>query len=191
MFSKNIEVGPLQKLSPAISGVTQASSAAVPALGGFGNGIMNLLQQIIPGIGSSLIGSMFGSAHGSVYEGGVRMYGNGGVVTRPFAFKTRGGMGVMGEAGPEAIMPLRRGPDGKLGVAAAGGGGGGDVSVVVNDMRSSAGSHPVETESKKGPNGQRMIAVTIRDQVRSQMKGGKFDAAMNQSYGVGRKLTGR
>jgi hypothetical protein len=36
-----------------------------------------------------------------------------------------------------------------------------------------------------------MIAVTIRDQVRSQMKGGKFDAAMNQSYGVGRKLTGR
>ena len=190
-LAKSIDVGPLQKLSPAISNVTQASSTAVPALGGFGNSIMSLLQQIIPGIGSSLIGSIFGSAHGSVYEGGVRMYGNGGVVTRPFAFKTRGGMGVMGEAGPEAIMPLRRGPDGKLGVAAAGGGGGGDVSVVVNDMRSNAGSHPVETESKKGPNGQRMIAVTIRDQVRSQMKGGKFDAAMNQSYGVGRKLTGR
>ena len=36
----------------------------------------------------------------------------------------RGGAGLMGEAGPEAIMPLRRGPDGKLGVAAAGGGGG-------------------------------------------------------------------
>jgi phage-related minor tail protein len=43
----------------------------------------------------------------------------------------RGGTGLMGEAGPEAIMPLARGPDGKLGVR-AGGGGGGPVSVVMN-----------------------------------------------------------
>ena len=33
----------------------------------------------------------------------------------------RGGVGLAGEAGPEAIMPLARGPDGRLGVAAAGG----------------------------------------------------------------------
>lgn len=190
-LAKNIEIGPIQKLSPAIANVSQASSAAVPALGGLGNGIMGLLQQIIPGIGSSLIGSIFGSAHGSVYEGGVRMYGAGGVVTRPFAFRTRSGFGVMGEAGPEAIMPLRRGPDGKLGVSAGGGGGGGDVSVVVNDMRSNSGAQPVETEHKKGPNGQRMISVTIRDQVRAHIKGGKYDAAMNNTYGVGRRLTGR
>jgi phage-related minor tail protein len=38
----------------------------------------------------------------------------------------------MGEAGPEAILPLSRGPGGKLGVMASGGGGGGDVNVVVN-----------------------------------------------------------
>jgi phage-related minor tail protein len=42
----------------------------------------------------------------------------------------RGGLGIMGEAGPEAIMPLRRGPDGRLGVAAAGGGA--SVQVVMN-----------------------------------------------------------
>ena len=37
-------------------------------------------------------------------------------------FPMRGGMGLMGEAGPEAIMPLRRGADGRLGVAASGAG---------------------------------------------------------------------
>jgi phage-related minor tail protein len=41
-----------------------------------------------------------------------------------------GGTGLMGEAGPEAIMPLARGADGKLGVQARGGGG--DVNVVMN-----------------------------------------------------------
>jgi phage-related minor tail protein len=44
-------------------------------------------------------------------------------------FPLRGGTGVMGEAGPEAIMPLSRGSDGKLGVRMGGGGSG---SVTVN-----------------------------------------------------------
>jgi phage-related minor tail protein len=42
----------------------------------------------------------------------------------------RGGVGLMGEAGPEAIVPLARGADGKLGIRA--GGGGGNVSVTMN-----------------------------------------------------------
>jgi phage-related minor tail protein len=42
----------------------------------------------------------------------------------------RGGVGLMGEAGPEAIMPLARGADGRLGIR--GGGGGGAVSVTMN-----------------------------------------------------------
>jgi phage-related minor tail protein len=45
-------------------------------------------------------------------------------------FPMRGGRGLMGEAGPEAIMPLARGPDGRLGVQAAGGGRA--VTVVMN-----------------------------------------------------------
>jgi phage-related minor tail protein len=44
-----------------------------------------------------------------------------------FAF-AKGGAGIMGEAGPEAIMPLTRAPDGSLGVRAVGGGGGQSVS---------------------------------------------------------------
>lgn len=56
------------------------------------------------------------------------------IVDRPVNFRFAGGaqIGQMGEAGPEAILPLQRGPDGRLGVAAGGGGGGGTTSVVMN-----------------------------------------------------------
>jgi phage-related minor tail protein len=48
---------------------------------------------------------------------------SGGVYDKPTLFAFANGAGVFGEAGPEAIMPLRRGPDGKLGVASSSGGG--------------------------------------------------------------------
>ncbi|KNG92765.1 phage tail tape measure protein [Pseudaestuariivita atlantica] len=63
-------------------------------------------------------------------QGRVTPFATGGVVTGPVSFPMRGGTGLMGEAGPEAIMPLARGADGKLGVRAAGGGG--SVTVVMN-----------------------------------------------------------
>ena len=47
-------------------------------------------------------------------------FATGGVIASPNYFPLGGGLGVAGEAGPEAIMPLTRGPDGKLGVAASG-----------------------------------------------------------------------
>ena len=56
--------------------------------------------------------------------GGVTPFAKGGVVSSPTYFGSGGGLGLMGEAGAEAILPLKRGPDGALGVAAEGGGGG-------------------------------------------------------------------
>ena len=56
-------------------------------------------------------------------------FAKGGVVSGPVAFPMRGGTGLMGEAGPEAIMPLSRGADGKLGVRSHGGQ---SVHVVMN-----------------------------------------------------------
>jgi len=48
-------------------------------------------------------------------------FAQGGIVSSPTYFALKGGMGVMGEKGAEAIMPLARGPDGRLGVSTDGG----------------------------------------------------------------------
>ena len=80
-----------------------------------------------------------GFAKGGVFDGNVQAFASGGVVNSPTPFKFASGgsfkSGVMGEAGPEAIMPLKRGADGKLGVTLNGGGssGGVNISIVVNE----------------------------------------------------------
>jgi len=84
--------------------------------------------------------SFFESAHGNVFDGyGAAPFGHGGtftnsIVSSPtyFAFGRGGALGVMGEAGPEAVMPLARDPaTGNLGIHALGGRGG--ANVIVNN----------------------------------------------------------
>jgi len=70
------------------------------------------------------------NAVGNVYaQNGIQKFAMGGVVNRPTIFPFANGTGLMGEAGPEAIMPLQRAANGKLGVIASGGG---TTNVVVN-----------------------------------------------------------
>jgi len=66
-------------------------------------------------------------AMGGVFSGGVRRFAQGGVLDGPTSFPMRGGMGLAGEAGPEAIMPLGRDGAGNLGVR-----GGVTVNMTVN-----------------------------------------------------------
>ncbi|MEA1029409.1 phage tail tape measure protein [Pseudomonas sp. N-137] len=74
-------------------------------------------------------------ANGGAWSGGVQMFANGGaftnsIVSKPTAFgMAGGGIGVMGEAGEEAIMPLTRTAGGQLGVRAISGGGSGGGNV--------------------------------------------------------------
>lgn len=77
---------------------------------------------------SGLIGSLFANAKGNVFSGGsVVPFADGGIVNSPTLFAMNGGTGLMGEAGPEAIVPLARGADGSLGIR-----GGGGMNVTVN-----------------------------------------------------------
>ncbi len=81
------------------------------------NGIGSLMQGLLP------------FENGAAFsQGRVMPFANGGIVSGATAFPMRGGLGLMGEAGPEAIMPLARGADGKLGVR----GGGGSTQIVMN-----------------------------------------------------------
>lgn len=75
-------------------------------------------------------GLFAGGASVTAAQGAVKPFATGGIIGTPTYFPLRGGgLGLAGEAGPEAIMPLQRGPDGRLGVAAAGGG---RASITVN-----------------------------------------------------------
>jgi phage-related minor tail protein len=117
------------KLSDALKGVARSMSETVfntamkpvqNAVGGFlANGVNALLSGVMP------------FAKGAAFsQGRVMPFAKGGVVSQATSFPMRGGTGLMGEAGPEAIMPLARGADGRLGVQAAGGGR--PVTVVMN-----------------------------------------------------------
>ena len=108
------------KLSDALNTVAQSLSnsaynaAVKPVTDHFGGlltqGVTGLVQGILP------------FANGAPFSSGrVMPFADGGVISSATHFGMRGGMGVMGEAGPEAIMPLARGPDGKLGVRAGNG----------------------------------------------------------------------
>ena len=90
------------------------------------------LQSLAGSLFANLLGGLGGAtpfAKGGV-PGGVAPFAAGGVVSAPSYFPMGGKVGLMGEAGAEAILPLRRGADGRLGVAASGGGA--PVSVVFN-----------------------------------------------------------
>jgi lambda family phage tail tape measure protein len=69
-----------------------------------------------------LFSSFIPSANGNVFPAGAGISAySGQIVSQPTLFPFANGVGLMGEAGAEAIMPLKRGADGKLGVQASGG----------------------------------------------------------------------
>lgn len=74
----------------------------------------SVLSQAISGLGN-----IASSALSSGFSGSVTPFAKGGVVSSPTLFSSNGGAGLMGEAGSEAILPLARGSDGRLGVRSA------------------------------------------------------------------------
>jgi len=109
------------RLSDALRSVAQSmvdaayNTAMRPVQNAVGGALANGVNALVSGI--------LPFEKGGAFSGGrVTAFARGGVVSGPTNFAMRGGIGLMGEAGPEAIMPLTRGADGRLGVQAQGGG---------------------------------------------------------------------
>ena len=93
-------------------------------------GLQGAIRELSQAALSLSFGGPAGFAKGGVFEAGATPFAAGGIVSAPTYFPMRGGLGLMGEAGPEAVMPLARGPDGRLGVRAGGGSSGGPTVAV-------------------------------------------------------------
>ncbi len=93
---------------------------------------MKPLEQGISNVLSSVLQGGFGFANGGAFQQGMPVpFASGGVIQSPIGFPLANGrMGIAGERGAEAIMPLARGADGRLGVVASGGRSG--ISVTMN-----------------------------------------------------------
>lgn len=117
------------KLSDALKGVARSMADTVYgiAMKPVQNAIGGAMAQGLNGLLSNMMPFEKG---GSFVQGRVMPFAKGGVVAQATPFAMRGATGLMGEAGPEAIMPLARGADGRLGVQAAGNGR--PVTVVMN-----------------------------------------------------------
>ena len=130
------------------------------------------IQQSITKPLAGFLGSFGGgSAKGNVFnqQGLVEAYAKGGVVNKPtyFAMGGSGKFGIMGEKGSEAILPLRRGSNGKLGVEASGGG---STNVVVNVDAS--GSNVQGDEAEGRALGQVLAAAVQGEIIKQQRPGG-------------------
>lgn len=135
------------------------------------------------------------NATGGVYGGGesYRAFAKGGaftnsIVTEPthFRFAKGGsfGLGLMGEAGPEAIMPLKRAADGSLGVSAEGFGGGGDVAMVMKVVINNYSSENVTATEKEGEGGEKQLEITIGSMINKHIASGKADKSLGSRYGL-------
>lgn len=145
----------------------------------------NITEPLAESFGKLDFGSLFSAnADGGVYSSpGLSAY-SGSIVSKPTVFPFAKGVGLMGEAGAEAILPLKRGSDGKLGVSSDG------SSVVVNVINNANGTKATQTQRSDG-NGNRIIDVMI-EQIDAAMAdnvtrgNGRLPAAMESRYGLSR-----
>jgi hypothetical protein len=144
--------------------------------------VFRLLASVAPGtFGAGGFIPLVANARGNAFDAGrVTAFARGGVVSGPTMFPMRGGMtGLMGEAGPEAIMPLTR-IGGRLGVAAAGGGG--TMVQIINTT-----GQPAREERSTGPDGREMVRVVVGEEIAR----GSFAKPLAARHGLGTQRVAR
>lgn len=187
---------------------------AMMAYAAFRPGLMDLVGSVFgfarPGIATSAINSSItssgtigsisapnplsllpGLAKGGAYDVGLKKFAQGGmftnsIVNSPTLFKFAQGTGLMGEAGPEAIMPLKRDSNGNLGVRSSQQG---NVDVVVNNY----GTEKAETRETVDSRGNRKIEVIIGDMTAGEIarNGSASQKAIRGTFGLQPQLIRR
>lgn len=159
-----------------------------PLFKGLSSGISDLFNPVAGGASNQIMGPPVSlSAKGNAFSmGNVIPFANGGIVNRPTLFPMAQGAGLMGEAGDEAILPLKRGKGGNLGVAFSGGG-----WMVVNIYNST--SDKVETKETMTADGSPSLAIMIDQAVAKKLStfGSSSNKAVRQTFGARPQLTGR
>jgi tape measure domain-containing protein len=137
--------------------------AGVGAPGGFApSGPLAAVGNVNTDVSGFFSPSANGNAFGA---NGIIPFAKGGIVNSPTLFPFAKGVGLMGEAGPEAIMPLTRGPGGQLGVSNFGGSG--DVNVVVNvDAKGSSVEGNEQGANQLG----RVISAAVQSELIKQQR---------------------
>jgi hypothetical protein len=178
-------------LASGVAGLVDSFGDAKKSFGEFAQSFLTSIAKMIAqtlllkAIQSSLkgtsAGNFFGFANGGSFGGGTGL--PHGIYDKPTVFKFANGgtfgsrTGVLGEAGAEAILPLRRNSQGKLGVS----GGGVNVTVVNNA--------PVEvsTESSTSSDGMTQLTILIEKKVKDMVSTGSLDKTMRSNYGLTRQ----
>lgn len=125
-------------------------------------------------------------ANGGAFAGGLQKFATGGIVSNPTLFKFAQGTGLMGEAGPEAIVPLSRTSNGKLGISAQGLGGGKTTVIIENHSDSKADVQ--QSSDGQGGNLIRVIVGQAVAEVGNQIgRGGNIGKIIQQTYGLNRR----
>lgn len=144
-------IGSIQRILAQKMAETLLSSFITPALSNIGSGFMGLFSSSVSGATAATMGTgpMLAAANGGVFSGsGISAY-SGSIVSKPTIFPFAKGTGLMGEAGPEAILPLTRNSKGKLGVIAdSTGQSGGNVYNIAVTVQSSKDEKPADTGQK-------------------------------------------
>ena len=134
--------GVARSISSAFRGALTDGKSFRSVLGDIAKSFADIaLKAAIKPLGTlvgGLVENLFAATNPAL--GGVTPFAKGGVIASPSYFPLGGGLGLAGEAGPEAIMPLSRGADGRLGVAGVGGAVNVTFNVTATDVRSFAAS---------------------------------------------------
>ena len=152
-----------QGLTNAIMGLVDGTKSLGDSL----SGILRQLGGMFLQFGMGKLFSFLPFAKGGVFaQNNVVPFAYGGVVNKPTLFPMANGAGLMAEAGPEAIMPLRRGRGGRLGVEASGGG-----ATTVNVSVDASGSS-VQGDSAQASQLGKAIGLAVQTEILKQKRPG-------------------